>query len=105
MIGEKTIKNKISENEIEIRIAEMNELKQILTILDKATIWLYEIGIMNQWTPGEVFKYDEYYENAIEWKHWYVALNKNKIVGTYLLGGQIKIYGVKRMRIQAMFII
>ena len=79
------MKNMISENEIEVRIAEMNELNQILTILDKAAIWLYEIGIMDQWTPGEVFNCDEYYENSIEWKHWYVALNKNKIVGTFLI--------------------
>jgi len=77
--------DKIFENEIEIRQADINDLDEILTILDKAAIWLHEIGITNQWTPGEVFIDDGYFKNSILQNHFFVAINKNKIVGTFLI--------------------
>lgn len=34
----------ICENEIDIRLATMDDLQDILVILDNAAAWLYEIG-------------------------------------------------------------
>jgi len=81
--GRMMIKSK--NDTIEIRLATMDELGQILSILDKAAIWLFDIGIKNQWIPGEVYKPDIYYENAIKNKQWYVALENEVIVGTFLI--------------------
>ena len=70
---------------LDIRLAELNDLGDILDILDKAAIWMFEKGITNQWIPGEVFKYDHYYKDAIEQGHLYVATSHEQAVGTVLI--------------------
>ncbi|MBI9014817.1 MAG: GNAT family N-acetyltransferase [Clostridiales bacterium] len=73
------------DNEIEIRPADIHDLDNILTILDNAALWLHEIGITNQWTPGEAFVDDGYFKNSILQNYFFVALNKNEIVGAFLI--------------------
>lgn len=41
--------------------------------------------IKDQWIPGEVFKYDEYYIKSIEQKHIYAARINGEMVGTFLI--------------------
>jgi len=83
-------------DKIDIRLAQNSDINTILSILDKAAIWLYEIGITNQWVPGEIFEYDHYYKEAIEKNHLYVAVKEGIVIGTFLIRWSDKVlWGVE----------
>jgi len=76
--------------EFKIRLADLSDLQRVLSILDNAAKWLFEIGIKNQWLPGEVFEYQDYYLDAIKNKELYVAKKDHKVIATFLLRGSDK---------------
>jgi hypothetical protein len=72
---------RVIEERINIRIAEYQDLIAVLEILDNAGIWMYEIGVTNQWVPARVFLDRENFISSIEQKQIYIASIENVVLG------------------------